>query len=316
MPPPNPQVPLIPPVLLLIFNRPSETEVVLGAIKEAGPQRLYIAADGPRPDRPDDPERCEAARVAATQVDWECEVLTLFRETNLGCREAVRSGIDWFFEHEQEGIILEDDCLPHPSFFSYAGSMLERYRGHTRVSTVSGDGVLGAGDSVDTDYSFSRYQLIWGWATWRESWAIYDDSMADWPRLSRTSWLKDAVDGNPDVERYWRTAFDAAYTRRLDSWATAWNFACFREDRWALLPHFNLVSNIGFGPAATHTLTAGGWRDRAPTYPAPVNLRHPERVERNLAGDTWLAAQIFSIPPLRRRAVRGLQNRVRRAFGM
>jgi hypothetical protein len=124
-------------VLFLVFNRPDPTRRVFDAIRAARPARLYVAADGPRADRAGEAERCAEVRAMATAVDWPCEVLTLFRDANLGCKRGVAEGIDWFFAHEAEGIILEDDVLPHPSFFAYCATLLERYRTVPRPAMYS-----------------------------------------------------------------------------------------------------------------------------------------------------------------------------------
>ena len=107
------------PVLFLIFNRPDTTKQVFDAIRKARPKRLYVAADAPRVEKEGEAALCQQTRAIIKQVDWDCEVQTLFREENLGCQKAISSAIDWFFEHEEMGIILEDDCLPSPSLFSF-----------------------------------------------------------------------------------------------------------------------------------------------------------------------------------------------------
>ncbi len=165
------------PVLFLVFNRPDSTRKVFDAIRSARPPKLYITADGPRPDRPAEAKLCSEVRAIASAVDWPCEVKTLFRESNLGCKAGVSSGITWFFSHEDEGIILEDDVLPVPTFFNFCDEMLERYRDDARVSMISGCNLISNHFSPKQSYFFSRYNLIWGWATWRRAWQHYDVAM-------------------------------------------------------------------------------------------------------------------------------------------
>ena len=163
-------------VLFIIFNRPETTKKVFSAIRAYRPERLFVAADGPRPGRPDDQEKCAAAR-ALVQCDWPCEVHTRCLDANAGCRDAVSGGVGWFFEQVDEGIVLEDDCLPCPDFFRFAEAALERYRGDERVMHISGVNfqVRPAGAY------FSTIPHIWGWASWRSAWRHYDVGMADFP---------------------------------------------------------------------------------------------------------------------------------------
>lgn len=172
-------------VLFLVFNRPDTTRQVLDSIRQARPPRLYVAADGAREDRPGERERCERVRGIATDVDWPCEVHTLFRARNLGCKTAVSGGISWFFEQEEEGIILEDDVLPDQSFFVFCEELLERYRHEAKVTMISGDYFHGNNHQPTASYFFSRYTHIWGWASWRRAWQHYDREMAQWPSLIR-----------------------------------------------------------------------------------------------------------------------------------
>ncbi|MBA4056200.1 MAG: nucleotide-diphospho-sugar transferase, partial [Marivirga sp.] len=161
------------PVLLLIFNRPDTTRRVFEAIRKARPKRLFVAADGPRQHKPEDADRCAKARKIATDVDWECEVKTFFRDTNVGCGRGPSGGISWFFEHVDEGIILEDDCLPSPLFFRFCAELLERYRDDKRVMEIGGNTFMDeANRDKEYSYYFSSHNNIWGWATWKRAWAF------------------------------------------------------------------------------------------------------------------------------------------------
>ena len=162
------------PILFLIFNRPQLTARVFAAIREAQPSQLYVAADGPRSNRPGEADLCEQARRVINGVDWPCEVKTLYRQENLGCRQAVSSAITWFFDNVEAGVVLEDDCLPIESFFRFCSELLIRYRDDTRIGMISGNnhGFRIYDDSLS--YSFSKHGAIWGWASWRRAWRLYD----------------------------------------------------------------------------------------------------------------------------------------------
>lgn len=177
-------------IAFCIFNRPDRTQQVFQAIREAQPSQLLVIADGPRSGHPNDLEDCQITRSIIDQVDWDCEVLTNFSDINLGCRQRISSGLDWVFEQVEEAIILEDDCLPDPSFFPYCQELLERYRDTPEVMMISGNNFQFGHNPVEHSYYFSHYGHVWGWATWRRAWQKYDNSLAQWPQLRNTNWLQ------------------------------------------------------------------------------------------------------------------------------
>lgn len=240
------------PVLMIIFNRPDTTIKVFETIRKAQPSRLYISADGPRVNRSDDTEKCMKVRDIVNKVDWDCQVYTLFRDENLGCKKAVSSGISWFFEHEEEGIVLEDDCLPDSSFFSYCDVLLEKYRYDNRIMIISGDNFQFGHRRTDYSYYFSKYAHIWGWASWRRAWNFYDLEMKLWPEIKENGWLFDILEDKRSVN-YWTEIFDTVYNNKLDTWDYQWLFTLWIHNGLCILPNVNLISNIGFGIQATHT---------------------------------------------------------------
>lgn len=283
-----------PPVLLLIFNRPDLTEQVMDRIRKVEPSQLFVAADGPRTGVPEDPERCEQAREVATQVDWDCEVHTLFRDENLGLKEAVSSAISWFFEHVEAGIILEDDCVPHPTFFPYCAALLERYRNDKRVMVVSGNNFQSENRTYPGSYYFSVYNHCWGWATWEEAWVTYDGGISDWPSLRNTSWLEGWL-GSDREAQYWARIFDRVHRGEIDSWAYPWTFTCWKEHGLSILPSVNLVSNIGFGEQATHTNNADGEAGHLPCKPISFPLTHPNTLTRYYEADQFTSKHHFGV---------------------
>jgi hypothetical protein len=282
-------------VLFLVFNRPGVTSKCFDAIRKARPARLYVAADGPRDGRGGEKERCEQVRAIATAVDWPCEVKTLFRSENLGCRRAVSSAISWFFESESEGIILEDDCLASPDWFRFAKEMLSRYRDDERIMCVSATHFHGAAHQPEHSYFFSRYNHCWGWASWRRAWAMYDADMTAWPELKKSDWLFGVGHGNWLFASYWREIFVRAYENQVDSWAYRWTFSCWAQSGLTVLPRSNLVQNIGFGGDATHTEASDPMADRTPLESMDFPLQHPERVLIDITADTWTDQYVFGI---------------------
>lgn len=241
--------PLKTAVLFLAFNRPEATNRVLGAIRRARPPRLYVAADGARMDRPGEVEKINAVRrCIMSGIDWECEVKTLFRETNLGCKYAVSGAVTWFFENEDQGIILEDDCLPSQSFFWFCEHLLMRYRADRRVGHISGYNHFPF--RVQTsDYFFSLIPGIWGWATWADRWRDYDVEMENYPSypnfVNRFS--------NRAHAKYWVDVFSRISD--IDTWDYQWAYTLLSNGYLAIRPSSNLVTNIGFSNDATHTVS-------------------------------------------------------------
>jgi hypothetical protein len=241
------------PLLFLIFNRPDTTQRVFEAIREAQPRRLYVAADGPRKERSNEHSLCVAVRSIATSVDWPCELFTLYRTDNLGCRHAVSSAITWFFERETEGIILEDDCLPDPTFFTFCETLLENYREDTRVMHIGGSNFQQGRIRGDGSYYFSRYPHIWGWASWRRAWKLYDRDLKTLNHFIEQGQIRN-IFTHPALQKAWLKAFLLVASGNLDTWDHQWTYAVFSHNGLCVLPNQNLVSNIGFGPEARHTI--------------------------------------------------------------
>jgi hypothetical protein len=242
------------PILLLIFNRPDTTQRVMEVIKKVKPNYLYVAADGPRVDNELDTLKCEEARKTVIQnIDWDCKLITLFRDKNLGCRTAVSSSISWFFKNEVNGIILEDDTLPHPSFFLYCQTMLERYKHDERVMHISGNNFQNGILRGNGNYYFSKYPHIWGWATWRRAWSKYDVELTQWPLCKDSIQFKKWCFSQRE-KTYWSSIFDNTYNGAVDTWDFQWVFSILKNAGLCVMPNQNLVANIGFRSDATHTI--------------------------------------------------------------
>ena len=233
------------PVLFIIFNRPDTTQLVFNEIKKAKPSKLYIAADGPRPNREDEAEKCQQSRNIIKQIDWDCEIHTLFRNQNLGCKVAVSSAIDWFFENVEEGIILEDDCLPDQSFFYFCQELLEKYRDDKRIMMISGDNFQDGIKRGDGSYYFSRIAHIWGWATWKRAWNLYDVQMKSFKSFLENGEINNIFD-NKYVKAYWLKYFQNTYEGKIDTWDYQWGYTLLSQNGLSIMPNVNLISNIGF----------------------------------------------------------------------
>ena len=240
------------PVALIIFNRPETTQKVFHAIRDAKPPQLLVIADGPRVDRPEEAKRCNAARAIIEQVDWKCEVMQNYSEINLGCRARVASGLDWVFNTVEEAIILEDDCLPHPTFFQFCEELLDYYHDDQRIMAISGDSSRAGRRRTDYSYYFSKSTPIWGWATWRRAWQHYDVNLKLWPTIRSGSWLQDILHDDRRVGA-WEENFEKIYAHKIDTWDYQWTFACWVQNGLTAIASSNLISNCGFSEEATHT---------------------------------------------------------------
>lgn len=314
-----------PAVLFIVFNRPDTTAQVLAAIRRARPARLYVAADGPRADRPHELALCEHVRRTAMQVDWPCEVRSLFRERNLGCRVAVSTAIDWFFEHEEAGVILEDDCLPSPDFFPYCAELLERHREDERVMAICGSNYAKLGRSSAASYYFSYFADVWGWATWRRAWRLYDRDMLRWPAFKQQGGLVTLSGGRAWHEAYWEEKFNAVAAHQIDTWDYQWIFSVIDQHGLACYPVRNLVSNLGFRSDATHTFaSADGARNPASALPLETlafPLVHPPHLSRSPERERTIEALRLGLhepaapSDTRTRMVRRLMSLARHVLG-
>lgn len=280
------------PVLFLVFNRPKETGVVFDSIRRMRPNRLYIAADGPRENRPGEKERCERVRSIVRSIDWNCEVKTLFRERNLGCKRAVSEGIDWFFENEEEGIILEDDCLPSDDFFVFCGSMLDRFRNDPRIMHIGGTNFIPEHRTNGSyEVYFSRYPQVWGWASWRRAWKKYLRTSDVWKEHLVSPWKG----SGSSVVRFWRDRLEKTYSGLIDTWDFQWVYTMNIENGLAVNPPVNLVENIGFGEQSSHTDSANDPRERFKQRSLPKDFGFPREIERNEDFDSYIEAEFFSL---------------------
>lgn len=240
-------------VLLLAFNRPGPTERVLEAIMKAGVRTLYVAIDGPRPDRPSEAVRCQQVAELVASAPWADNVVVRRREQNLGCRDGVTDGLDWFFDLEAEGVVLEDDCLPGADFLQYCDTLLDRYRNDPDVWMISGDNLLGSWRPRRSDYFFGDGG-IWGWATWRRAWEKRDMAMTTWLDPAARARAQDFL--GPVGWRLLAPRYADVAAGRLDTWDYQWSWTRASHGALSVIPARNLVANIGFGADATHTIEA------------------------------------------------------------
>lgn len=274
------------PVAYMIFNRPKHTEQTFAVLRNQRVPKLFIIADGPRPSHPTDAQHCAEVRAIVENVDWPCVVYRTYADTNLGCKKRPSSGLDWVFSQVDRAIVLEDDCLPHPDFFAFCDALLERYAEDERVWVVTGNNFQNGHKRGDAAYYFSKYNHVWGWATWRRAWQQYRGDLSFWPEWKKSAdWRKKLPDA---VERrYWHVIFDKVWAGAIETaWDYPWTASVWHGEGLTATPNVNLVTNIGIGPDATHTVATTG-QDGVPVQPLGP-LTHPARVEKDRHADRYV----------------------------
>ena len=274
-------------VLFIIFKRPDTTRRVFDRIREAQPPRLYIAADGPRKDHVGESEKCQAARKVVEYIDWPCEVYRLYRDENLGCGVGPFTAITWFFEHEEQGIIIEDDILPHIDFFKYCDEMLDRYKDDESIQLIAGRNSFY--DDFQHEYSYYKSSLfhIWGWASWRRVWNTYQYNTSEISfvffkkKLNSRSLLK-------KTNQYWMRIFERMQRQPIETWDFQLYFNEIINDRYSIIPFVNMVENIGFDKEATHT-HKGKIKETTQKGNSPYPIKHPECISENHYADAVFA---------------------------
>lgn len=284
------------PVAFLVFKRPDTTAQVFAEISKVKPKKLLIVADGPNPNRQGESERCAAVRSIVERVDWDCEVLKNYSEMNLGCKRRISSGLDWVFGTVDRAIVLEDDVVPHPTFFRFCDELLEKYADDERIGAICGTNMQNGIKRGRFSYYFSRYNHVWGWASWARAWKFYDVDMLLWPMIREEGYLRSLV---PEAQAldYWAKNFHAVYEGRIDTWDYQWIFACWANNMLAVLPQVNLASNIGFSLDATHTDDPFSRDAKRPTECMTWPLIHPDFVMRNELADAYTDSKHYHTSP-------------------
>lgn len=245
------------PVLFLVFNRPLTTQKVFDAIKKVCPTKLYIASDGPRLGNFEDVEKCNQVKQICSEIDWKCEVKTLYRDVNLGCKYAISSSIDWFFENEEQGIILEDDCLPCDDFFKFCDLMLPLYKNDTRIRFIAGSNFQN-GNRNKESYYFSNLSHVWGWAGWRRVWNSYDVELSSYKDIDALQAFK-TIFNNSFLAEDWKNIIESLLQSKINTWDYQLAITNMFNNGLSIMPSVNLISNIGFGKDATHTFENNGF---------------------------------------------------------
>jgi len=281
------------PVVFIIFNRPETTQKVFDAIKQAQPKKLFVIADGARKNKPGEDSLCEQSRKIIEQVDWKCEIIKDYSDVNLGCKKRLSSGITRVFEQTEQAIFLEDDCLPSQSFFTYCENLLDFYQDNEKIMHIAGINFQFGKNTTEYSYYFSHFVHVWGWASWKRAWKLYDVQMRKWPEVKGSTILDDFC-VNDRAKRYWTEKFQLTYDGKIDTWDYQWNFACLMNNGLSVIPNKNLVSNIGFNTGGVHTHEKKSEWAGIPINELEFPLKHPPQIIRNKNADANTQDKHFS----------------------
>ncbi len=294
------------PVLFLIFNQPKITMQTFQEIRKARPKKLFISADGPRLHKQGEFEECAETRKAVLEaIDWDCQVNTRFLETNLGCKSAVSSAITWFLDQAEEGIILEYDCVPSQSFFTFCQELLEKYRHEPRVMAVSGSNYQLGQVRGNATYYFSRIPSAWGWATWKRAWSHWDGKAAAFPSFQG----RGAIQGQFRSQRtrdFWTFKFDQCHKAIEKTWGYPWCFAVANQDGVCASPNVNMVTNVGFTENATNAVDTSSSFANVPRYELGI-ITHPDTLVPDAEADEFFTDRLAYLKP-RERFIRGIKR--------
>ncbi|HEY9609032.1 glycosyltransferase family 2 protein [Allocoleopsis sp.] len=284
------------PVALFIFKRPETTEKVFEAIRQAKPPIFLVIAEGPGAGKVGEAEKCAATRAIIDRVDWDCQVLKNYAEIDIGCSLRVSTGLKWVFDIVEEAIFLEDDCVPHPTFFRFCEELLNYYRYDQRIGSISGQNVQFGHNRTEYTYYFSRYFHCWGWASWRRAWQHYDLEMKLWPEVRDKNLLQYILE-DPKAVKDWTRTFQMVYEKKLDSWGFPWMLNCWSQNFLTILPNVNLISNIGHGVGATHTTDKDSKYSNMPVEAVTFPLKHPPFIVRHRQADDFTEKTLFDYKP-------------------
>ncbi len=287
-----------------MFKRPTTTAKVFEKIREYAPEQLFVVADGPRPYKEQEAELCQQTRDII-QVDWDCQLITIYAEENLGCKQRVYTGLNEVFSTVEEAIILEDDCVPHSDFFHYCEQLLDYYKNESQIACISGFNATPKDRDMQESYSFTIIPESWGWATWKRAWSEIDLKMEGWPDYKQSTEF-DERSYDLFFKHHWKKKFDDVYNGKIDSWAYPWMFSCWKANKLTVLPKRNLIQNIGFSEMATHTKEFDPLLSEREVYPVEYPLIHPSRIVQNFKADYYAFEHLHGIGHLKQLAYTAL----------
>ena len=277
------------PILFLTYNRPQHTKKSLKSILKIKPKKIYISNDGPK-NNDLDKKKVKKVRECLNNISKKIKVRKKINNFNIGCKKANSTAIDWFFSHEREGIILEDDCIASQNFFFFCQMMLKKNKNNKNIFCASGSNFQNK-KITNHSYYFSKYNHCWGWATWRNKWKKNDVKIKFWPKLSKTyDWNN--FHKTKTEKKYWDIIFNKVYNNRIDSWAYPWMLSVWKNKGITIIPQINLVDNIGQGIDGTHSYFSK-YKKKKKREMNLKKLSHPKKIKINVDADQFVFTDHF-----------------------
>lgn len=285
------------PVVIMAFNRPDLLAILIEKLKLIKPKKVYAICDGARLNKPDETHKVEVVRKLLESLPWSHDLIKIFADQNLGCKQRISSGLTEVFKYEESAIILEDDCIPHPSFFPFVQELLIKYRDNDRIGIISGSNQIENQTKINESYFFSKYSFIWGWATWSRTWKDYDVSMSAWNEVCTSDFLKQIFPTNHRAQKHWYRNFELTAKNQIDTWDHQLTFTNWLHKRINIVPQKNMISNIGFRSDGTHTTKPSRYAE-LPVSETRFPLIHPSpragfSVQTQTQTHTQTQAQLF-----------------------
>ena len=290
------------PILLITWRRPQKTLEVIKQVRKIAPKKIYLACDGPiKNDKINQEKVFKTREILHKEINWDCEIKKSYSKVNLGCRLGVSNAISWFFQNEEKGIILEDDCVPHKDFLYFCSIMLDKYQNDSRIWCISANNNQGGQIHGNGSYYFGRYNHCWGWASWRRCWQFYDPYIKNWPKIKKEKVLNNIFAKKHEIQ-FWEKTFDNIYYRSIpDTWDYQWSYTCFLNSGLTIIPNINLVNNIGYDQEATHTIKGLSFTnnkelnfEESGIFP----IKDPQQIIRSKSADEKIECLIYSGYPI------------------
>lgn len=277
------------PLLILVYNRPSETEILINNLKKIKPKKIFISADGPK-NASLDIKRNKEVKNILKKINWTKDIQLNYLKKNYGCKESVSKAIGWFFSKVKMGIILEDDCIPNKDFFLFTKEILVKYKNNNKIFMVSGNNFLKKKIKINDSYYFSKYNHCWGWASWARAWKNYDKNLTSWNNFKKSKLWKNKFN-NEYEKTYWEKIFDLCYKKKINSWAYPWLYSIWKKNGLCIIPKVNLVKNIGFNLNASNTFSHQEFNYE--TNSIGNKISHPKIIKINNFADNFVLNNFF-----------------------
>jgi hypothetical protein len=282
----------ISPILILAYKRPDTTMHLINALRQVKPKLIYISINIPDKKNILDSEKNNKVLEIIKNINWKCKI-KINKKNNLDSYSSYKHAISWFFKIEKEGIILEDDLIPHKSFFIFCSKLLKKYRHNKTITHINGTSFIHPSNKNKKNlFFFSNFFFSWGFATWRRAIIKHDEQMLDWPKLKKSSFLKRVNNSNFFLS-YWKKIFNDQYLNKLKAWDYRWVYSNWKNKSLSIVPSVNLIKNIGFNKDATHTINKT-WYSNFPIYNLKLSGRYPKIVKTNIDYDDWIVENFLS----------------------